>query len=30
MGGRIVRTVIEGERDSDVGKVIRADEIQAW
>jgi hypothetical protein len=29
-GGSFIRKVVEGERDEDVGKVIRADTIQAW
>jgi hypothetical protein len=29
-GGNFVKAVVEGERDQDVGKVVRADGIQAW
>ncbi|RKU45098.1 hypothetical protein DL546_001516 [Coniochaeta pulveracea] len=29
-GGKVVKAVVEGERDQDVGKVVRADGIQPW
>lgn len=29
-GGNFVRAVVEGKRDGDAGKVIRADSIQSW
>lgn len=30
LGGSLVRAVVEGERDHEVGKVVRADDIQSW
>lgn len=30
VGGQFIRDVIQGKRDHDVGKVIRADMIQPW
>jgi NAD(P)-dependent dehydrogenase (short-subunit alcohol dehydrogenase family) len=30
IGGNLVKDVIEGKRDGDVGKVIRVDSIQPW
>jgi len=30
VGGEFIRKVIEGERDADVGKVIRRTEVQLW
>jgi hypothetical protein len=30
IGGEFVRDVVEGKRDSDAGKVIRKDDVQAW
>ncbi|OHE98620.1 short-chain dehydrogenase [Colletotrichum orchidophilum] len=29
-GGRLIKQVVEGERDSDVGKVVNKDGIQPW
>lgn len=29
-GGNFIKDVIEGKRDHDVGKAIRATEIQEW
>ncbi|KAK7890751.1 hypothetical protein LTR67_007960 [Exophiala xenobiotica] len=30
IGGRLVRDVVEGGRDQDVGKVVRRDDVQPW
>jgi len=30
IGGKLVRAVVEGERDADVGKVITSDGVQPW
>lgn len=30
VGGKFIKDVIQGKRDQDVGKVIRADMIQPW
>jgi hypothetical protein len=30
VGGNFIKDVIQGKRDSDQGKVIRASEIQPW
>lgn len=29
-GGKFIRDVVEGKRDADAGKVIRADSVQPW
>lgn len=29
-GGKFVRDVVDGKRDADAGRVIRADSIQQW
>lgn len=29
-GGKFIRDVVEGKRDGDAGKVIRADSVQPW
>lgn len=29
-GGRLIRNVIEGERDADVGRIVTKDGVQQW
>lgn len=30
IGGRLLRSVVEGERDGDVGKIVLRDGISSW